>query len=258
MDPVSLAAISAFMQPSDTSAEGAGLRDGLSALLTSVPCARLQTAFDPATGALELRGHIPDPALRADLVARLSAQIGSAIPVSDRMQILPPPQCGTLAAMDAVGLPQSTEQETNPRIVGPDTQIRDYRFLAGQRLELDLTAPDYPAYVYADYFDAEGNVIHLQPNEIVPLAAVAPAEPLSIGRASPGRPALEITIAPPFGQEIAVAFAASRPVFDGPRPMVEPAAPYLDSLRDAIAAARRDDPDFKGEWVYFFVSTAAD
>ena len=38
--------------------------------------------------------------------------------------------------------------------------------------------------------------------------------------------------------------------------MSEPAAPYLEWLRSRVQVARAADPGFKGEWVYFFVSTS--
>ena len=69
-------------------------------------------------------------------------------------------------------------------------------------------------------------------------------------------PGLFITIGPPYGQEIAVAFAASVPIHDGLRPIIEPADNYLTWMRDRIAQTRAEHPDFKGEWVYFSVITA--
>ena len=69
-------------------------------------------------------------------------------------------------------------------------------------------------------------------------------------------PGLFITIGPPYGQEIAVAFAASVPIHDGLRPIIEPADTYLIWMRDRIAQTRAEYPDFKGEWVYFSVITA--
>ncbi|MDT8857504.1 hypothetical protein RNZ50_21160 [Paracoccaceae bacterium Fryx2] len=101
-------------------------------------------------------------------------------------------------------------------------------------------------------------MIHLQPNEVVPQRLVPPQAVLTVGKESPGVPALNLTIAPPFGQEIAVAFATSAPLFDTPRPMVEPAEPYLAALRAEVARQRAATPDFKGEWVYFFISTVAE
>jgi len=41
-------------------------------------------------------------------------------------------------------------------------------------------------------------------------------------------------------------------------PGPDPLKPYLDWLRDRVRLARETHPDFKGEWVYFFISTAAE
>ena len=110
-----------------------------------------------------------------------------------------------------------------------------------------------------DYFAADGTVIHLQPNEIVPLEFAAAQSELSVGRArADGAPSLELTVSAPYGQEIAAAFAASVPLYEGTRPIVEPAAPYLAFLKEQVANARAQHADFKGEWVYFFITTAAE
>ena len=261
VDPLSLAAIQAFMQPAGIaafSADATALRDGLAATLRGVPCARLQTVFRPETGALELRGHVPDDSLRGPVLAALQRQVGPAIPIEDRLLILPHTQCQALTGIAATGLAQSTEKATNPRIVGADAYARDYRYTPGQRLALDVQAPDYDSVIYVDYFDADGNVLHIQPNDIVALEHVAPRSLLAIGREQAGKPSLDLVIAPPYGQEIAVAFATSDPLYDGLRPLVEPAGPYLAFLRDRVSVMRAEKPDFKGEWVYFFITTAAD
>jgi hypothetical protein len=85
---------------------------------------------------------------------------------------------------------------------------------------------------------------------------MAPKSVFGIGTQAPGAPGLNVTIGPPFGQEIAVAIAASDPLFDTMRPLTEPADDYLAALASAIAAARERNPDFKGEWVYFFINTS--
>ena len=254
-DPLSLAAAQSFMRAAAPEAGADPVRDGLAAALAAPPCSRLQTRYDPDTGTLELRGHVPEEGMRGALLAALAGEIGGGIPVADRMRVLPRPVCGALAGIASIGLPQSTEQDTDPRIVGPDTHVRAYDYRDGERLVLDLAGPDYDAFVYVDYFAADGTVIHLEPNDTVPLRRVAADEPFRVGEAAPGRAALDLIVAPPFGQEIAAAFAASRPLYEGTRPVVEPAGPYLDFLRERVAAARAADPGFKGEWVYVFVAT---
>lgn len=254
VDPKSLAAVGAFLTLG-ASGESESLRDRVSQALTAVDCARLQTAFDPSSGSLEVRGHVPEDGLRAVVTAALVDQIGDAIPVVDRLQVLPRPQCSVLGQIEAVGLAQSDEQALDPRIIGPDTHVREYRYAEGDRLVLDVMSPDYPAVVYIDYFDASGTVLHLQPNATVAADVVPPDTALSIGTERPGQPSLELTVGPPYGQEIAVAFATSHPLYEGVRPLTEPADGYLAFLRDRVAAARARHSDFKGEWVYFFVST---
>ncbi|KIC13129.1 hypothetical protein RA20_24455, partial [Leisingera sp. ANG-Vp] len=211
IDPVSLAAFQSFMQPGDAAAEGDPLRDGVSGILAAVPCSRLQVAFVPETATLEVRGHLPEDGLRSPVLAALQAQMGADIVVSDEMRLLPRPQCGALSGISNVGLPQSTDQITNPLLVGDDAHARVLDYSGGERLFFDLTAPDYPAYVYVDYFDAGGAVLHLSPNELVPLTEAVPKSALRVGAKEAGDPGLQITVAPPYGQEIAVAFAASHP-----------------------------------------------
>ncbi len=202
-------------------------------------------------------GPVPEDALRAPLLAALKSKVGDAIPVSDNLLILPRPQCGALSAIAAIDLPQSTEQLTNPRVIGADGFAQNYTYEDEQPLQLDLVGPDYDSVVYVDYFSADGSVIHLQPNPVVPLELLAAKTPMTVGRAIGDRPYLNLTVGPPFGKEIATAFATSVPLYDGLRPVREPADAYLALLKDSVAAARAAHPDFMGEWVYFFITTQA-
>ncbi|WP_160170256.1 DUF4384 domain-containing protein [Sulfitobacter noctilucicola] len=254
VDPVSLAAFQSFTQTTQTS--GSDVRDSLSAAL-SVPCARMQVLFDPDTVTLQLTGHVPTAADRAPVLKALETQMGTDIKVAENLLVLPAPQCGALSGIANVGLPQSTDQITNPMIVGADTHARAFRYVTGDPLVLDLTAPDYPAYIYVDYFDADGNVIHLSPNDQTPLQKAEPETALQIGARTAQEAGLFVTIGPPYGQEIAAAFASSVPLYSGNRPLVEPAEPYLAWLKGQVENARQATADFKGEWVYFFVTTAA-
>lgn len=255
VDPLSLAAIQSFTRAGDPAPGAPRVRDEIGALLAAVPCARLRTIFDPETGALELRGHLPEPELRAPVLEALAAQVGAAIPLRDNTLVLPRPVCGVLAEIGRVGLAQSDEQEGDPRVVGPQPFAEVRRFVEGEVLEFNVTGPDYPAYFYVDYFDAEGQVIHLQPNALVPPRRIAPGAVEPVGVDAEGDPAIEITVAPPFGQEIMAAFAASEPLYDGVRPTVESAATYLAFLKDAVARARAANPGFRGEWFYYISVT---
>ncbi|MEX0284445.1 MAG: hypothetical protein AB3N23_07515 [Paracoccaceae bacterium] len=258
VDPVSFAAFQSFMQPGDLSSGQDPVRDGVSGILAQVPCSRLQVGFDPETTTLVVNGHLPDDSMRSDVLAALQSQMGADIGVSDNMLVLPSPQCNALSGIASVGLPQSTDQFTNPLVIGEDTHARVFGFVEGDYLSLDMTAPDYDAVIYLDYFDAEGNVLHLEPNEYVPLRAATAKTAQRIGARTAEDEGLKLIIGAPYGQEIAVAFAASHPLYEGVRPIQEPAEPYLAWLRERVEAARAEHADFKGEWVYFFVTTSAD
>lgn len=252
LDAQSLGALEAFLTPETPQTEAT--RDRIERLLTELPCARLQTQFDPESGALELIGHVPEAGLTASVTTALAAQIGNAIPVRDATQILPAPPCRALAALDAMALPQSDEHNTNPAVIGVATFATVYDFAEGDPLVLALTAPTYPSYLYVDYYDADGQVIHLQPNDRVPLRAIAPDAPALVGASHDGWPALNLTIAPPFGQDMAVALAVSAPLFDAPRPLLEPADQYLKDLHQRIETLSQTN-EFRGEWAYFLIST---
>ena len=253
IDPASIAALEAFL-PRSSEGEVSPARDAIAFLLEGVPCARLQAEFHPDSGALELRGHVPEEALRDPVVAALQGAVGASIPVVDNVLVLPPPQCSVLPDIEALGLPQSSDQHTDPKLVGEDAHARVYRYAEGERIVLEIAAPDFDAYVRVDYFDADGNVIHLAPNEWVGSARLRAGERAVVGSDEGG---FSMTVAPPFGQEIAVAFATSHEVGDVAREATEPAGQYLARLRVRLAELRARHPDFRGEWVYFFVRTEA-
>lgn len=250
LDAQSINTLAAFLQPGTGNARD--LRDQMAQIMAAPACARVYTAFDRQTGELELRGHVPAPEIRTPLLAAMQAQIGGGLMLRDATHILPAPQCNTLDGIATLGLPQSEEQLTDVDLVGENAQVREYAFMEGDRLTIDLTGPDYPAYVYVDYFDADGQVVHLRPNVKAPLEKVGASQVFSIGRDDD----LDLRIAAPFGQDIAVAFATSMPLYEELRPMVEPADLYLDALREMVNAKIQSQPGFRGEWAYLFVVTS--
>ncbi len=257
VDAISIAAVQSFLAPNLTQTQsGPTARDGIAAVLSREVCARLQAEFLPETGQIELRGHVPDNARRGPVLEILSRLVGASIPVVDNVKILPRPQCEVLTGIENLGLPQSTDQRSDPKLVGEDAHARSYSYVSGQRLVLDVAAPDYPAYVYVDYFDAEGQVVHLVPNDQVEVLYLILDETSRIGAGADGGRFLDLIVGPPYGQEVAAAFATSHPLYDTPRPLREPAGPYLAWLSEQVARVDASVPHFKGEWVYFHVATS--
>ncbi len=254
-DPKSLAAVQSFMQPLDAGQRADTPRDAISQLLASVPCARLAATFIPETGTLELRGHIPDDSIRAPILTAIRQQLGESIPVGGSMIVLPSPQCDVLSRLENIGLPQSTRQANDPKELGAITQLTSFEYAEGERVIIRMKSYDFPAYVYVDFFDVDGNVLHLRPNQWEPLQYYEPGANITVGDDANGQPAVKLIVRPPFGRELAVAYASSEPLYDGLREAMEPAEPYLDFLRGRIAALKAENPDYKGDWVYMFVET---
>ncbi|NNG02656.1 MAG: DUF4384 domain-containing protein, partial [Inquilinus sp.] len=255
LDERSLSAIQSFMRPGDVAASGAyagSVRDGIGDALAKFPCSRMQAAFRPETGGLEIRGHVPDEGLRVEVVSMLTETVGGSIPVGGSLIVLPEPQCGVLGRVEAMGLPQSSDQTDDPLVVGREAQVATRRLEDGSPLVLALQAPDFDAHVYIDYFDGGGKVYHLLPNESATDNVFAADAPFSIGD---GKLGITATIAPPFGQDLAVVFGSSHPLYEGARPLDEDADDYLAWLYARIAELARTEPGFRGEWVYQLVIT---
>ena len=114
----------------------------------------------------------------------------------------------------------------NSRVIGADGFAQNYTYFDENRLQLKLVAPGHNGFVCVDYFTVNGNVIHLQPNSIVPLEFATTKSPFSTGKNRGDKPILEITISPPFGHEIAPTFASLILLYEGLRPLHEPAEYY--------------------------------
>jgi hypothetical protein len=101
----------------------------------------------------------------------------------------------------------------------------------GDNLVLDLTTPNFPSYVYVDYFLLDGSVVHLFPNGEQNENSVQPNQTLRIGD---GPKAKKWEISPPFGEEMITIIASARPLFKEPRAEVEKADVYRGALDAGI------------------------
>ena len=258
LDEQSLAAIQSFMQPGEVARSasfGGSVRDGIGAALAQFPCSRLQAAFQPETGQLEIRGHVPAPALKADVVAMLEQSVGGAIPVGSSLLVLPAPQCGVLEAAEGLGFLQSKDQENDPLEVGKEAQAQILSFEETQRVVFSLQAPEFDAYIYVDYYDKDGTVVHVLPNSYLEDNRYPANANFTLGDGQDAGGGLEMRVAPPFSQDIAVVLGTTHPLHEAQRPLQEDAEEYLSWLRNRIRDIQIEAPEFRGEWAYLFVRT---
>jgi len=102
----------------------------------------------------------------------------------------------------------------------------------GDPITFRLSMPGFPAWLTVDYFASDGSVAHLDPG---------PGNPAHLQDAGAeillhGTPAW--TVGPPFGRDMIVAIASSKPLFTTARPESEQASAYLPALEAALNAAQ--------------------
>jgi hypothetical protein len=100
--------------------------------------------------------------------------------------------------------------------------------------------PKFGGFLYVDYFDQTGQVYHLLPEELTPDNRIAAAGRVQIGKddATAGPDDRVWHLSEPFGPGRIVAIVSESPLYEGLRPIGEPADQYLDFLRGALESAR--------------------
>ena len=138
----------------------------------------------------------------------------------------------------------------NPRI---RTQQQQLYFRQGQQLILSATAPDHENYLYIDYLQKDGFVVHLLPIERLPKNKFRPNETLTLGGKSDRKQPFFV-VRPPFGEDMLVIYSSPIPLFDFIRPDIQSAEDYFDGLRKAFSRIPQDKKN-KLRSDYFIIST---
>jgi uncharacterized protein DUF4384 len=175
--------------------------------------------------------------------------------VNRNLYIVGEPYCRVLTFLGQPGLTKSSDQRQGLEALGSPAQSGVVHLKAGMPLELKLAGPAFKAYIYVDYFTADGRVYHLLPTRNLEEQRVEPDEAFTVGGRR-GR-GLKATIGPPFGLDMVVAVATTRRLFPDVRPTSEDAREYLSAFDAALAEARRRDPGTQLEYAYYLVQTFA-
>jgi len=226
----------------------------LSGLLEGFDCARINAVYDDADGRVSLSGHLRSREERDRLLARVKETPG-VVQVADRdLHVVGEPYCAVLDLLHRPGFERSREQRQTLGAIGEPAQHGVLRFTAGWPLELQFAAPDFDGFVLIDYFTSDGRVYHLFPANAGREEPIRARQRFTVGGAT-GR-GVRATIGPPFGLDMVVAVASSRPLLPGPRPVGEGGTAYLQALDGAIADARRRAPNLRLEYGYYLILTA--
>jgi hypothetical protein len=106
----------------------------------------------------------------------------------------------------------------------------DAVYTAGDKLLVDIVAAS-DVYMQVDYYQADGQVVHLLPNAL-DTNYMEGGKTFTLGKP---RSSFQFTIAPPFGVEMLVVIANQQPLdTQGDVPAVEPASRYLERLARSL------------------------
>ena len=183
----------------------------------------------------------PDAALRAAFV---DAAQGAS--VETRVHTFTGPYCAALDALRAVAaLGDQPGAALRLSLRGNVSPLRK-----DERMVLQLTMPDFPAYLQVDYLSSDGTMNHLLQDDGVklrvwngswvdlgPSKTYAPGQRVIIGEPNKTAGFDGWKVGEPFGTDMVIAIASSVPLFARVRPDDEGAAIYL---RDLDAALRTD------------------
>jgi len=231
-------------KPADQEVPGADalLQSKVQALLASFRCAQLEARVDDQDR-LILQGH-----LKPEDLPRLQREL-AALPSADRV----------LSKVETLIWPYCEVMEIlAPFKLGGNQQALDFgpkqhttRYIQGDHLVLGLTAPSFDAYLYVDYYQSDGGVVHMLPGTPAQQKRYPAGQSFTIGESKKGE--MQWQVQPPFGTDLIVILASRDLLFQTPRPEVESAQDYLPALREAIARSDKD-------WLaadHFYITTAA-
>jgi len=213
-----LAGVFYFLVPPPPSPEE--LRAKIAAILSGYRCASLDSVVT-ADRSVRLSGY----AATANDIDRLRheiSEISGIGPVSSQVGLRIWPYCEVVALLNPV---LQAKGNAAP-VLALASGIGEAHI--GERLTLDVQAPEFDSYIYIDYFDAEGEVLHLFPNRRDPLNFKPKRNRISF------QPGSCWILSGSTGEQLVSMVAAARPLFSGERPEVEKTGDYLAGLSDAI------------------------
>jgi hypothetical protein len=125
-----------------------------------------------------------------------------------------------------------------PLILRDDRGTEKDLFRDGERLVIDMRGLPDDRLIALDYFQHDGMVLHILPGGGPDQLLLRARQQLVLG--DPAAGGQEMTVGPPFGQDMVVVFAARTPLFAEARPIRERTTEYLTALKPQLAAMRGD------------------
>src|SRR6185295_1787980 len=133
------------------------------------------------------------------------------------------------AALDAIAQTPSAGSSGDSVTLRGATGVGKDRFLSGDHLVVEIPPRDEDRFIAVDYFEHDGQVLHLVPGGGARVQLLKAEQPLVL--ADPNW-----QIGEPFGQDMVVILSSPRQLFDAERPFLERANDYVADLKTRQAA----------------------
>jgi len=201
--------------------------DQLNKAFAQIDCAALRSRLSPQ-GAPAVSGTVPDEQQKAQ-VAQLVARLFPNSRPEITIEIVPPPLCRSLVALNAIRLAGLlADGNLALRLVNATPQLRE-----GDLIQVEVRAPAYTVNLRIDYFSIGGQVLHLWPNNDETVVTLVAGQTRVFGQ--PGAHKVWAAGGAPFGTEFISVIATPTALdFGAARRPVEPAADYLRDLKAAL------------------------
>lgn len=219
------------------------IKPQIEAVLGSFTCANLTYTQDP-NNIITVSGRVATEDDLARLKQYINAIDGVKQATIANVKILIWPFCEVTDFL-ARYYEQNKQQDFNLRIV---PSSRSPRFSEGEYLILNVTAPKYSAYVYVDYYQRDGRVVHLLPNPVDKQNKLTPGQNITLGDPSVIQ-RRNWQILPPFGQEMITIISSPSPLFNNTRPEIELAKDYLPALRQLLSSTT-DEKKSSADYIF--------
>jgi class 3 adenylate cyclase len=203
---------------------GDQLRARMAAATEGYACAAVNYALTPDRG-VRLSGHVATGE-DLDRLRRETAAIPGIPSLDFAVHLMPRPHCEVAGLLEPLAVGAGRDAPSLAFAAGTNQSY------IGGKPSLEMRAPGFDSYIYIDYFDSGGQVLHLFPNDhdkfnLRPLRNHFVLFKSGIW-----------TICGNVGQQLITMVATavgSKPLFPAPRPEVEGARHYIESLREALA-----------------------
>ncbi|SDE66103.1 type IV / VI secretion system protein, DotU family [Variovorax sp. CF079] len=194
--------------------------------LQTYACADL-AATAGADGATRVSGFVslPEDMARVEREVRAMPGVSAA---SFQLQLRVWPHCEVVAILKPY---QARNRDKRYGLKVAALSAQNGRLREGDLVLVQATNADYDGYLWVDYFTADGAVMHLNAGR--GQARLRAGESVELGRDIPS----SWLVSPPFGTVLVTALSSPVPFNEtADRPPFELASPYLQRLRESLAA----------------------